>query len=467
METYFGYIDNVQDALLIIEAARNGSIFVWDESEAGMRRWTDGRAWSPSRVSGCFLNYRELEHRRRGPGVAMPYSWISQGYTPTITWVDVNTKRNAVSAAMAPTTNSTPVQFPTQASQRNRSWMSMDSGCTAKTGFRYKVDGLVKRTISVTVSENRKLHLISYFRKRDVVEGRLRSPRQDSALSGLAIPPELYPDVIMVPTPEDDDDDYPVSPTALRHSSPTHASEAKFTERMPSSIGLSTVASNPEAVVKHVGSPSPPISKLQHRRSESMMNFTSPASQPNAPYYHRVSQSYSPPQQQQHFAPHGNVFVPTPSASPDLTLYTSRLGDKHAMHRPDQPSPQPHGYGAYASRPVYTHRSSSSSSSISISSPVHASFFPKPSESPLTPSEQMKRLSIVSPINTLSTNCARNVNLPSLTGLIPHKAGDSPVTSPAPSSSSSPFTTSPPLPSRMRCDEDCRQLDAFRSRLSL
>ncbi|RKP25561.1 Gti1/Pac2 family-domain-containing protein, partial [Syncephalis pseudoplumigaleata] len=144
METYFGYIDNVQDALLIIEAARNGilrraqhrltekerrmirsgSIFVWDESEAGMRRWTDGRAWSPSRVSGCFLNYRELEHR-----------------------------------------------------------------------FRYKVDGLVKRTISVTVSENRKLHLISYFRKRDVVEGRLRSPRQDAALAGLPIPPELYPDV--------------------------------------------------------------------------------------------------------------------------------------------------------------------------------------------------------------------------------------------------------------------------------
>ncbi|KAI8056969.1 Gti1/Pac2 family-domain-containing protein, partial [Syncephalis plumigaleata] len=155
METYFGYIDNVQDALLIIEAARNGilrraqhrltekerrmirsgSIFVWDESEAGMRRWTDGRAWSPSRVSGCFLNYRELEHRRRGPGIAMPYSWISQG------------------------------------------------------------GGLVKRTISVTVSENRKLHLISYFRKRDIVEGRLRSPRQDSTLSGLSIPPELYPDV--------------------------------------------------------------------------------------------------------------------------------------------------------------------------------------------------------------------------------------------------------------------------------
>ncbi|RKP05727.1 Gti1/Pac2 family-domain-containing protein, partial [Thamnocephalis sphaerospora] len=156
METYFGYIETVQDALLVIEAARSGilrrsqhrltdkerrsirsgSVFVWDESEAGMRRWTDGRAWSPSRVNGCFLNYRELEHRRRGNSTSAPYAH-----------------------------------------------------------FRYKTDGLVKRTISVTVSENRKLHLVSYFSKQDVAKSLLRCPRNDPALSEQAIPPEFYPDV--------------------------------------------------------------------------------------------------------------------------------------------------------------------------------------------------------------------------------------------------------------------------------
>lgn len=43
----------------------SGSVFVWDESEAGMRRWTDGRCWSASRVSGSFLTYRELEVRKK------------------------------------------------------------------------------------------------------------------------------------------------------------------------------------------------------------------------------------------------------------------------------------------------------------------------------------------------------------------------------------------------------------------
>ncbi|KAI2474456.1 cAMP-independent regulatory protein pac2, partial [Pyrenophora tritici-repentis] len=32
-------------------ANQSGSVFVWDEREAGMRRWTDGKSWSASRVS--------------------------------------------------------------------------------------------------------------------------------------------------------------------------------------------------------------------------------------------------------------------------------------------------------------------------------------------------------------------------------------------------------------------------------
>ncbi|KAF9935981.1 hypothetical protein BGZ65_002831 [Modicella reniformis] len=40
-----------------------GSVFVFDEEESKMRRWTDDRIWSPSRISGNFLVYREL-HRK-------------------------------------------------------------------------------------------------------------------------------------------------------------------------------------------------------------------------------------------------------------------------------------------------------------------------------------------------------------------------------------------------------------------
>lgn len=40
---------------------RPGSIFVYSEQESGIRRWTDKKEWSPSRVQGCFLVYRELQ----------------------------------------------------------------------------------------------------------------------------------------------------------------------------------------------------------------------------------------------------------------------------------------------------------------------------------------------------------------------------------------------------------------------
>ncbi|KAF9290025.1 hypothetical protein BGZ68_008106 [Mortierella alpina] len=41
----------------LIEA---GSVFVFDEDESRICRWTDGKIWSPSRICGNFLVYREL-----------------------------------------------------------------------------------------------------------------------------------------------------------------------------------------------------------------------------------------------------------------------------------------------------------------------------------------------------------------------------------------------------------------------
>jgi Gti1/Pac2 family transcription factor len=81
MQTYSGHVRTPTDAIILFEACRigllprvqrrlsekerqsikSGSVFVWDEREAGMRRWTDGKSWSASRVSGSFLTYREME----------------------------------------------------------------------------------------------------------------------------------------------------------------------------------------------------------------------------------------------------------------------------------------------------------------------------------------------------------------------------------------------------------------------
>ena len=75
-----GWIETTGDALLILEAARrgliprvtrrlvdserkmitSGSVFVFDEDESGIKRWTDGFVWSPSRILGNFLVYHPL-----------------------------------------------------------------------------------------------------------------------------------------------------------------------------------------------------------------------------------------------------------------------------------------------------------------------------------------------------------------------------------------------------------------------
>ncbi|CAO3633435.1 unnamed protein product [Cunninghamella blakesleeana] len=159
METFIGHIKTPQDALIVFEACRrgilnrvkrrlsnkermsikSGSIFAFDESEAGMRRWTDGRTWSPSRVLGSFLTYRELDTKRR------------------------------------------PRKLSSLHGEKNQ--------CI------YKPNGLIKQSFSICTANNQKIHLISYYSKSDVLNGRLTLPTQDTHLSKIGIPKGLYPEL--------------------------------------------------------------------------------------------------------------------------------------------------------------------------------------------------------------------------------------------------------------------------------
>lgn len=96
-----------------------------------MRRWTDGKSWSPSRVTGSFLTYRELDE--------------AQG--------SYNGK------------------------------------------YSYRQNGLLKQSFSITTVDNQKLHLISYYTADDVSSERLRNtPSSDLQLSKIVIPKGLYPE---------------------------------------------------------------------------------------------------------------------------------------------------------------------------------------------------------------------------------------------------------------------------------
>ncbi|EGG10180.1 uncharacterized protein MELLADRAFT_115590 [Melampsora larici-populina 98AG31] len=95
---FHGYIQSTHDALIVFQCCRNGtyskvtrrlhererrqissgSIFVFDEQEAGIKRWTDGRVWSPSRILNNFLIYREIDQKRPTPSSSSTSSTPNQ-----------------------------------------------------------------------------------------------------------------------------------------------------------------------------------------------------------------------------------------------------------------------------------------------------------------------------------------------------------------------------------------------------
>jgi len=183
METYHGHVRSPQDAIMLFEACRmgilprvqrrlsekersqikSGSVFVWDEREAGMRRWTDGKSWSASRVSGSFLTYREMEGKRG-----------SNGFQP------------GAAAAAARAKSSGPK------SSNGSNAGDSDEGDEGPDGYRYKPDGLMKQSFSITTQDGRHLHLISYYNRSHMPP--LKSPSSDPTLRNITPPKGMYPE---------------------------------------------------------------------------------------------------------------------------------------------------------------------------------------------------------------------------------------------------------------------------------
>ena len=171
METYNGHVRTPTDAIILFEACRigllprvqrrlsekerqsikSGSVFVWDEREAGMRRWTDGKSWSASRVSGSFLTYREMEGKRGSSNF------------------DKSSNRDGV-----PGNDGESEDGPD--------------------GYRYKPDGLMKQSFSIATNSGQHLHLISYFSRSSQAAQGLMQPSQDPQLRHIRPEKGMYPE---------------------------------------------------------------------------------------------------------------------------------------------------------------------------------------------------------------------------------------------------------------------------------
>ena len=181
MTTYHGHVRSPADAIKLFEACRlgllprvqrrlsekerqsirSGSIFVWDEREAGMRRWTDGKSWSASRVSGSFLTYREMEGKRGGGQFTAPPARRMNGKTPD---------------------------------SGRGSDEDQDMEGEGPDGYRYKPDGLMKQSFSITTSAGQHLHLISYYSRPHPNVPDLPQPTTDPSLRHIIPPKGMYPE---------------------------------------------------------------------------------------------------------------------------------------------------------------------------------------------------------------------------------------------------------------------------------
>ncbi|KAJ3567131.1 hypothetical protein NPX13_g6878 [Xylaria arbuscula] len=175
-ETYIGSVKSPGDAIKLFEACRlgllpriqrrlsekerqdikSGSVFVWDEKEAGMRRWTDGKSWSASRVVGSFLQYREMEGKRGTAGFG-------------------TSRRSTGRLAEA----GQPSDEEQEAGQET---------------YRYKAGGLVKQSFSITTSTGQHLHLIAYYVQQPPGAPEMQQPSTDPALRHITPIRGMYPE---------------------------------------------------------------------------------------------------------------------------------------------------------------------------------------------------------------------------------------------------------------------------------
>ena len=213
--TFHGFVQNSMDGLVLFEAClsgklhhvprrphdrernqliKSGSIFIYEENASGIKRWTDGVAWSPSRILGNFLIYRELE-KPFPPGEkkrAMKRKRVSMPGEPYPRRDSDGTDNVEQQTPLTPPTptGNTDVKSELPTSEQDKEIeRSLIGSLVDSYGFR--PDGLVKKTMSISIN-GISHHMVSYYKVDDVKNNLLPRPLSDPRLQNMSVRPELY-----------------------------------------------------------------------------------------------------------------------------------------------------------------------------------------------------------------------------------------------------------------------------------
>ncbi len=201
--TWRGHVNTTMDALILFEAClngdllhcarrphdreredliRSGNVFIYEEHSSGIKRWTDGYNWSPSRILNNFLIYRELEKAfppgEKKKALKKKNSMSKNG----VIKLEASSRSNSIGSATAMSAMGSGSE---DAAQNNADRALIGSLVDS---YPFKEKGLVKKTISINLS-GVPHHLVSYYNIDDVKNGRLATPHNDPALTiSVAMP---------------------------------------------------------------------------------------------------------------------------------------------------------------------------------------------------------------------------------------------------------------------------------------
>ncbi len=205
--TWRGHIETTKDALIIFEACFtgalahcfrrphdrersqlivSGNVFVYEEATSGIKRWTDGIPWSPSRILTNFLIYRQL-NSPFPPGEKKRATKRSQRYLkPGEPYPAPQPASKSNEDATYPFSPESPgikqEENPDKDGDRGLVGSLVDS-------YEFKENGLLKKTMTVTIN-NVQHHLVSYYSLEDA-KYHLETPRDDPRLKDLLLREEL------------------------------------------------------------------------------------------------------------------------------------------------------------------------------------------------------------------------------------------------------------------------------------
>lgn len=199
--TFYGFLKTTFDAFLLLEAVlrgerqhapgrlqevegaepliASGNVFVCNEESSGIKRWTDGKSWSPSRIQTNFLIYRETdpELTRASKRRNIPRSPTDEGTPPDGDCEDRKPARKKRTVA-GPCKEM--VEIPSRLIN-GETIMLNDERLKDLVGsliaqYPFK-SCLMKKTISIPYNGTHH-HIVAYYDPWEVLEGKLKTPTE-------------------------------------------------------------------------------------------------------------------------------------------------------------------------------------------------------------------------------------------------------------------------------------------------